>query len=415
MQILSNREAANRAVIAAAERGDVVTVKANVVGADKNVAEAFLIVRHFAAYILQNWGGVADFFMGDDGIRAIITGCGSPAEQLKLQAVKLEKSHPIGRFADIDVYKAGSAHSLSRGYMRQCFLCQNPAFVCARLQTHPPEQLIGLLKSSTRAYFSKLIYELTEQSLMAELNLCNKFGLVSPVSNGSHADLNYGVMCASQKVIIPYLVKLFWLGAESTDPQTLLARLRPVGEVAERAMFAEAGVNTYKGFIFIGGLLLGGAGYSLTHGGSYGGIFTAVRLACRDITSELPNQTTFGAQAFKKYNFTGARGQAQRGLPTVKKAAAMLGGDLSQNNLLKTLCFITGEIEDTVLLKRARSLERYDYFKRIISSADVTCAAQLKAINDECVQNGVSIGGSADILAAAVLAEKLKKAFCFGK
>lgn len=414
-KILSDREAKNLSIIMAAESGNIITVKANVPGADKRVKESYLLVRCFTAKVLHAFGGVAETYDGADGPYSIIK---TSAINLKERTVEIEKTDPIGRFCDIDVYLKGSNSSLSRGYMRKCFICQNPAFVCARQGNHSIEELLKVLKNATRQHFSTLIADIVKQSLMAELNLENKFGLVTPTSQGSHADLNYGIMQKSQDVIIPYLIQIFWASLSAEDTEDLLSMLRPIGVEAEKAMYQAVKTNTYKGFIFVAGVLLASLGYNMSHSnGSFDDVFSTAAKICSGITDELKqsNDSAFGIIAYKNYKITGVRGHAEQGFPVVQQAEKLIGGNTSAENLLKTLCYIVGNVDDTVLLKRSGSLEKYWYFKRKISSVDVTDKIQLKLLNEECIQKNVSIGGSADVLAAAIMINRLRTLWFFNR
>lgn len=409
--ILSDREARNLSIIKAAEQSDIITVKANVPGTDKKVKESFLLVRYFTNQVLNVFGGEARLFCGSDGMYSVVKVRGS---NLKERTVEIEKSHPIGRFCDIDVYLKGSKNSLSRGYMRRCFICQNPAFICARQGNHTARELLAVLKSGVREHFSALLFQTVKQSLMAELNLENKFGLVTPTSSGSHTDLNYAVMQISQNAIIPYLVNAFWVGFDSNQTEGLLAKLRPVGIKAEKAMFDAVKTNTYKGFIFVAGILLASLGHVLSQGvGDFDTVFTTAAKVCSGICGELEQGTnqSFGITAYKNYKITGVRGHAEQGFPVVRQAVTLIGQNDSAENLIKVLCRTVGDIDDTVLLKRSQSIERYLYFKRKISSVDTTDKTQLKQLNDECIKNNISIGGSADVLAAAVMLNKLRNIF----
>lgn len=409
-QILVAREERNNRIIDTAKSANIITVKANIPGADKRVAESFLIVRYFTNSVLKALGGEAKIFDSADGMYSVIKPTG---ENLKERTVEIEKTDPIGRFCDIDVYLKGAKSSLSRGYMRKCFMCQNPAFVCARQGNHTTEELLNVLKNSTRQHISFCVSKIIKQSLMAELDLENKFGLVTPTSQGSHPDLNYRIMQNSQDAIIPYLVKIFWAGFDLDDKKHFLSKLRPIGLEAEKVMFKAQKPNTYKGFIFVAGVLLASLGYNLSRGiCNLDDIFSTAAEGCSGITSELENyDSSFGIVAYKLYKITGARGHAEQGFPAVHQAEKLLGSDLSSDNLLKILCYIVGNIEDTVLLKRSGSLEKYQYFKHKISSVDIADKQQLQSLNDECIKNNISIGGSADALATAVMLNKLRKLF----
>ena len=227
--ILRAREERILKVIKRALSGDVVTVKANVPGRDKNIAESFLIVRHFTGVLIERYGGTAEIFNGDDGMYALVGGLKSIDKDA---LVKIELSNPAGRFADLDLYLKGTSSSVSRGYMRKCFICDKPAFVCAREGSHGVDALLGVFKSEIRSYFTTQTEKIIKESLMAELNLENKFGLVSPSSQGSHKDLDYSLMIRAQDAVLPYLVKMFWQGFDGECDS--LEQLRPAGITAEK-------------------------------------------------------------------------------------------------------------------------------------------------------------------------------------
>lgn len=406
-QILSAREEKNNRIIAAAEGSNVITVKANIPGSNKRVKESNLLIRYFTNCVLHTIGGEAEFFDCADGPYAIIK---TANDNLKERTVEIEKTDPIGRFCDIDVYLKGTKRSLSRGYMRLCFICDKPAFVCARQSNHTAEELLSVLKRKTREYLSARIAEVIKMSLLCELNLENKFGLVTPTSCGSHTDLNYEIMLKSQSAIIPYLVQAFWTGLDADGSDGLLNTLRPIGIEAEKAMYEAVKTNAYKGFIFVAGALLSSVGCLISRNELYfNDIFSTAAKICKGITAELKcGGDTGGITAYKKYKITGVRGQAEQGFPAVKQAVELIGGDLSSYNLLKVLCHIVGSIDDTVLLKRSGSFEKYQYFKSKISSVDISDKEQLNSLNDECIKNNISIGGSADILAVSVMLYKLR-------
>ena len=152
---------------------------------------------------------------------------------------------------------------------------------------------------------------------MDELNLENKFGLVTPTSRGSHKDLNYDVMQYAQSAIIPYLTEMFFIGMDANEPGQIIERIRKKGISAEKAMYAATnGANAYKGFIFVGGVLLSAAGYTL--GRASGNVFANVEKICADILGDFEKYPdSFGAQAYKTMGVTGVRGHAIAGFPVV--------------------------------------------------------------------------------------------------
>lgn len=404
-EILSAREKRNKYILSCAEEDDVISVKANIPGLDKNLSVGYLLVRHFTAKITKIFGGEVELADGADGFCALIKGAKNCN---KKGLIDFESESPIGRFVDLDLYTKGSNKSLTRGYMRRCYLCDEPAFVCARRGGHSYEQLTAKIEEDTRMYFSRILQNAIIGAITRELNLENKFGLVTPTSNGSHPDMNYGIMATSRDAIAPYLVKIFWTAFDYGRESGLLEIIRPIGKEAERQMeFANGGVNAYRGLIFVFGVLLAALGVAICRN-SGESVYDSVRKICKGITKELDVGDSFGCKAYRRYGITGVRGHAEGGFRGVEQAEAKLGENFSDEQLLSVLCHICGTIEDTVLLKRCKSLEKYSHYKSVIGSVNVNDKLQLKILNDECNKNGLSIGGSADVLAAGVLMKMLR-------
>ncbi len=376
---------------------DVVTVKANVPGTEKSLPQAILVVAHFIKEVQKIGAKLHSVDNGSDGVTAyFITQQGI---KLKKEAERIEQTQDIGRLIDIDVTLKGEQKSLSRQNMRKCFLCDNPAFVCGRNRTHSQGELVKFFINSSDVYFSTIIEKVIEESMLAELDLENKFGLVTPTSNGSHSDLNYTVMKNAISAIKKPLGKAFFLSLTCNDEEGLMGKLIPIGlECEEKMLEVTFGANAYKGFIFIGGLLLASTALVIKNNGTKEEIFRKASEICKNFN--FPNDT-FGAKAFDA-GFGGLRNEVKNGFLNVLGAEKFL----QEHSLHQTLKFIVKNLDDSVLFKRAKSQEKYRYFKNLISNS----------INDgqvskECIENGISIGGSADVLIACVMISKLEKLF----
>lgn len=406
-QILLAREQRKTLIDTLSATNNVVTIKANVPGENKLIGEAALLVSLFTRLVINVLDGDVALDVNADGRCAIITFRGD-AQAVKRQMVLLEDTHPLGRFVDIDVRQGGTGSSLSRGNLRKCFICENPAFVCGRTCAHTKQQLKDALINSVQSYFSEQLYSLLKQSMLAELNLEDKFGLVTPTSNGSHKDMDYALMVTAQDVILPYLVQMFWQGFNLEENQDLLTTIRPTGVKAEEAMVkATKGVNAYKGLIFVLGLLVASLGNALAKCGTEQDIYDNVKKTCKNILSEFENApTSYGVSAFKAHGVGGARAHAQQGFTCVQGALNVLE---YSNNLLQTLIYIVGNTDDTVLLKRSKTFDNYLKNKQMIASVDADNPTQVSIVNQKCLQSNLSIGGSADVLVATVFMLKAKE------
>ncbi len=400
-QLLKIREKRANIVKKTAQTTDVVTVKSNVVGSEKNTPLALLTTKYFAKKVNGFGAKGLKSYYGVDGLT--ILGKVGDGNLLKKYSIDLEETHPLGRLIDIDVTLKGQTNSLSRGSLRKCFLCDKPAFVCGKNRTHSLEELNKYFNDTSKAYFNNLIANFIKESMLEELNIEDKFGLVTKSSNGSHSDMNYSTMAQAVEVISKDLIDAFFVGLNANTTKNLIQKLIPIGISCEEKMrIATNGANAYKGFIFAGGLLLASSGYIIGNNLSYKDVYKV----CADIYCEYNAPTdTFGYESYKK-GFGGIRKEAQNGFKIVENAQKLL----LKKPIWKVLTYILSEIDDSVLLKRAKSIEKYEYFKNLIVNSNYK---NKKLITDECIKNNISIGGSADILICALLINKIKKTFIF--
>ena len=405
-QILDAREQRKGLIDSLSQAHNVITIKANVPGENKLISESALLINLFTRLVSNIVKGEVVLDTNADGRCVIITFDGD-AQIVKNQTVLLEDTHPLGRFVDIDVRPRGTNGSLSRGTLRKCFVCENPAFVCGRTYAHTKQQLLDALTNSVKSYVSSQIAQLLKQSMLAELNLEDKFGLVTPTTNGSHSDMDYNLMVKAQDAILPYLVQMFWQGFYLEDASDLLQTIRPTGLMAEGAMNqATNGTNAYKGLIFVLGLIVASAGNVLAKCGDMQDVYSNIKKSCTNILSEFDNAPmSYGVTAFKHYGLTGARGHAHQGFTCVQSALNVLE---NSNNLLQTLIYIVGNTDDTVLLKRSKTFDAYRSNKQLIASVDANNPLQVRQVNQICLQRNLSIGGSADVLVATVLMQSIK-------
>ncbi|WP_241523014.1 triphosphoribosyl-dephospho-CoA synthase MdcB [Herminiimonas fonticola] len=96
------------------------------------------------------------------------------------------------------------------------------------------------------------------RSLHAELVLYPKPGLVSPIDNGSHVDMDAGLFMRSLFSLRHYFIRMAHAGVQAVSFDVL----KEYGMQAERRMLtATNGINTHRGAIFSLGMLCAAAGY----------------------------------------------------------------------------------------------------------------------------------------------------------
>jgi len=393
-----------------------VLVKANIPGLDKNIPEASFLVNLFSLCIQKSYE-VKQIISRDsvDGPYDIITVKSISAHQLKRNFVDIENNHALGRLIDLDVFD-DQPISISRSSLnlkpRKCYVCHRDAHICSRSKRHSIGILLNYVTSEVKKYLLFQIEKMVQHSMMIELNLNDKFGLVCKDSNGSHDDMDYHLMVRAQNAILPYFVELFSIGYESKDLKTLLEVSRPIGIKAEEKMLeVTLGVNAYKGLIFILGLSVLSLGYTIKHQQNFNHIFENMIKITHSIYDDFEKQQyTAGITAYKKYQIYGIRGEVMHGMPSVKSALLLLNdeSDDTLRNVLKTLILIS---EDTVFLKRAKSLDSYHQIKKLFKNTDISDPEQLKKINQMMIDQNLSFGGSADLLIVTIFLKQIKMKF----
>lgn len=394
----------------------IICVKANIPGVDKNLNEAHFLVRLFTLRIQKDYKcEFIKHFESADGPYSIIQIKSSDSLKMKQEFILIEDTHPLGRFIDLDLYDHNN-HSLSRLGLkmpyRKCYICGKDAHVCSRAQTHSITSLLEFIKTKIKVYLTYQMERHIYDALIKELELEDKFGLVTKSSRGSHLDMDYKLMRDAIYAILPYLVDLFIIGYEANELTNLLEKSRPVGIIAEAEMLkATHGVNAYKGLIFILGLAILGVGYALKHNQQFATIFENIKQMSQSVLEEFKQAPkTTGLKAYQSYQITGIRGEAYQGLPSVISALDTYH-DEQEQTLRKVLKHLILVSEDTVLLKRANSIENYHQIKEKLRHVDLDDPIQLKAFNAYAIKENLSFGGSADLLIVTIFLKSIQNEY----
>ncbi|MFC1239353.1 triphosphoribosyl-dephospho-CoA synthase [Treponema vincentii] len=282
----------------------------------------------------------------------------------------------------------------------------------------------------------KELAALAVKALLDEAALFPKPGLVDPVSQGAHSDMDFTTLVRSAAALQQGFYECARIGYKSAAPAQPIAaairkRLRTAGFALEKAMFAETrGINTHKGAIFIFAYLLGAVGLlsGATQFDSIRSVMELTETLCaqvqvlaaglwdEDMAGVSAKRTlTHGEQVFLQYGCKGIRGEAEAGLPLVRRNAAYLAGltNLTQREAyLYTLLHIIAENEDTNVLFRAGSAALRDLQIRcasIVASGATGAAlyAAVESLDAYCIERHISPGGSADIFAAVLFCRGL--------
>ncbi len=282
--------------------------------------------------------------------------------------------------------------------------------------------------------YEQVLKELSGVALKAslrELELTPKPGLVDMASPGAHADMDYQLLQRSA-----YCLSRFWYdflvsGFKFSFYQggDALFCIREVGLEAERVMFsATDGVNTHKGLIFLYGVLLFCIGFLLgkrDYDWSFGDLRDAVKDVARGLVERelepvrLGNREakTHGEIVYLRYGVGGAREEVEKGLPSVFDVGlpvleSYMSMGISMNEAyLRTLAGLLEVVDDTnVLFRRGKEGLLWMREKvRGLSNSGMHFAEGLRLLDEDFTREGISPGGTADILTLVIFLYHAKR------
>ena len=317
------------------------------------------------------------------------------ARMLKAFCIRLESEGEAGRLFDLDVLDA-NGEKLSRETGRTCLVCGGPVSVCSRSRAHVLEAITARTGAILEAFAAETLGEMAENALLAEVHFTPKPGLVDEANNGAHRDMDVPLFERSAHALRPCFEEFVRLGIQGASP----AALQQAGVRAEQAMFAATGgVNTHKGAIYSGALLLHAAGRLLS-GEEEGDL---CELAAQTAAAIPAPTGTHGAAV--RAQCGGIRTEAVSGYPT---AQAVLR-QLRQSGPLDALLLSMSRLDDSTLWHRGGAEGAQLVRSR---AADILAApasereARTRRLDAELIERNLSPGGSADLLAMAFFLEK---------
>ena len=317
------------------------------------------------------------------------------ARLLKAFCIRLESEGEAGRLFDLDVLDA-NGEKLSRETGRTCLVCGGPVSICSRSRAHGLEAITARTRTILEAFAAETLGEMAENALLAEVHFTPKPGLVDEANNGAHRDMDVPLFERSAHALRPCFEEFVRLGIQGASP----AALQQAGVRAEQAMFAATGgVNTHKGAIYSGALLLHAAGRLLS-GEEEGDL---CELAAQTAAAIPAPTGTHGAAV--RAQCGGIRTEAVSGYPT---AQAVLR-QLRQSGPLDALLLSMSRLDDSTLWHRGGAEGAQLVRSR---AADILAApasereARTRRLDAELIERNLSPGGSADLLAMAFFLEK---------
>lgn len=270
----------------------------------------------------------------------------------------------------------------------------------------------------------ELIAREASRALSRELVAWPKPGLVSPIDNGSHRDMNAAMLQASIEVLHPFFADLARAGRQHAR----MNQLRAIGLRAEAAMLvATGGVNTHRGAIFGLGLLCAAAG-TTARLNTDGALITPVPLGetvarhwGNDIRKGPIPMFSHGTASLRRFGAGGARAEAVGGFPSVYGVglpALREGRALIDNASAACVqaCFaLIASVGDTNLLYRGGIAgARYAggaamAFLRVGGVGAPDWRERGACVHGDFVDRNLSPGGCADLLAMTLFVDALEQ------
>jgi triphosphoribosyl-dephospho-CoA synthase len=268
------------------------------------------------------------------------------------------------------------------------------------------------------------IAECAVDALIAEARLTPKPALVDERGSGAHRDLDLNTMLRSARSLAPTFLAIARASAsvDAKPSQALREQLARIGREGEAAMMrATDGSNAHRGAIWIVGLLCAGAAMHPADDSDAICMSAAEIARFEDRYAPSSASATHGAKVSERYQVAGARGEAREGfphalgvgLPALNKARAR--GLNETDARLDTLIAIIASLDDTCLLHRGgmRALQTAQHgARRVIERGGVSSIKGRIALNeldDALMQLNASPGGAADLLAATLFLDSLRR------
>ena len=260
-------------------------------------------------------------------------------------------------------------------------------------------------------------------ALVAEATLTPKPGLVDLRGPGAHDDMDVEDLIRSAGSLRDTFAELAAAGVGREPSQELRERLAEIGRRGEARMLGvTGGVNTHRGAIWALGLVVAAAAGVSAAGSSASGSATILARAAAIAGFDdrfAPVPTTPGSRARARYRVSGAAGEARAGFPHAVSAHDTLRSRLDAGvgvteARLDALLTVIAELDDTCLLNRGGVeglREAQAGASSVLALGGVSTpdgARALERLDATLTRSHLSPGGSADLVALAILLHSLE-------
>lgn len=360
------------------------------------------------------------------------------ASEIKKATIDFEEKHILGRCVDLDVYsKDGKGLSRSDFNLpkRKCLICDELAFICGRTMKHSHAEIKDEIakryikyqtflrqREKTASTLSKFALE----GMIFEVSSSPGFGLVTPLTQGSHKDMNFFTFLNSSFVLEKGFKEMAEIMYSTLPIDIAFERIREIGKEIEEKMFeATDGINTHKGMIFLMGIAVGATARTIFEKKEFSEIKTLIREITKDILKDFKNidlnkKLTHGEKLYLECGFTGIRGEIKDGLNIVFDGSLPIFISTYEKtkdiNLtcLHTLIFLMSRVMDSTIVYRHdfKTLEKVKCEMTELFEVGGVFKKTLEYFNlleKKYIAQNISPGGSADLLAVTIFFSKVCK------
>ena len=361
--------------------------------------------------------------------------------EIKELCERFENSYSFGRILDVDVTDENFS-VISSNKLKKCYICNEPALECMRNKKHPIEELQNHISVMMKSFITqkrkekiiKKISSIAIKSILYEISLSPKPGLVDRFSSGSHTDMDFFTFLNSTSVLSQYFNNFAELGygyCNKNNFDDVLPKIRVIGLQMENDMFYETnGINTQKGIIFLLGLTIFATSLLISRNEKFSflRISEIISLVTKNIVNnelkrlsslKSSKDITHGEICHKEFGDKlggGIRYEVEHGLPTVINHSLpfiksftnkkfIIESDLKEI-MLRTLLNIMSNNNDTNILYR-NGKDKLDKIKSLSKQAlseqkPISNNSNYSELMKYCKDEKISPGGSADLLVVTI-------------
>lgn len=282
------------------------------------------------------------------------------------------------------------------------------------------------MKINNKCFLEK-ITSLVIKSMLYEVSCYPSPGLVSPISNGAHEDMDFYTFIDSISEIAPLFSEIASLGMSDIPEKELLLKIRPIGiKLENKMLLATNNINTHKGLIFLLGITCVAVSRAAFNNLPFNQIPNIIKKISKDIVKNELNKNlspkTYGEKIFLEYGITGVRGEVEKGLPTVFNYSLPFYSSNfkieKRQRLCLTLLCIMANCEDSTILHRHELKILNEVIEKSKHILDTFTEKNIDIVENEILEldrilskRKISPGGSADLLAITVFLDGIKEYF----